>query len=99
MTKQELEKYLRRAGKGFIACSIAPAVKYKQGIINKATLIATIEQNFKNNKITTKDFRLNIALKIVESGKIIEALENIQNSTKVKKEYRDLATKTLNSLK
>ena len=99
MTRQELHKYLRRAGKGFIACSIEPVIKYKQGAIDKATLIANVEQNFKNNTITTKDFRLNITLKIVEANKHIEALENIQNSTKVEKQYRDLATKTLNNLR
>lgn len=99
MTKQQLENNLRRAGKGFIACSIEPVIKYKRGIIDKSTLIANVEQNFKNNTITTKDFRLNIAFKIVEANKYTEALENIQNSHKVEKQYRDLATKTLNNLR
>lgn len=100
MTESQLKGILKTAGKGFVACSIEPAIQYRHRQIDKNTLISTIEKNFKNSKvITTKDIRLDCVFKILEANMHIEALKNIQVSARVEQCYRDLATKTLQNLK
>lgn len=96
MTQEQLEKIMKRAGKGFIACSVEPIIRYKQHGDEKI-LSNEIKKNFKN-PIDTFWERIGWVTEIIEANKHIEALKIIEKSHRVKKDFCDLARNSLQNL-